>query len=92
MQMDVENIISGHPYLFSGDMALGKEATVAYLKRCREITDIYDTYIRSQVKAGCTDKVMIAEGLITYMNNKRPTFLFLPLHTVDAHLKRMLEI
>lgn len=91
MKMDVENIISGHPYLFSGDMAIGKAAVVEYLKRCWVITDIYDTYIRSQVQAGCTDKVKLAEGLIKHMNNKKPAFLFLPLYTVDAHLHKMLE-
>ena len=91
MKMDVENIISGHPYLFSGDMAIGKAAATAYLKRCWVITDIYDTYIRSQVQAGCTDKVKLAEGLIKHMNNKKPAFLFLPLYTVDAHLQKMLK-
>lgn len=91
MGMDTENIISGHPYLFSGDMAVGKAEVEAYLKRCRDITDIYDMYIRSQVQAGCTDKVKLAEGLIKHMNNKKPAFLFLPLYTVDAHLCKMQE-
>lgn len=89
MGMDVENIISGHPYLFSGDMAIGKEKTVTYLKNCWEITEVYDTYIKSQVQVGCTGKVELAEGLIRYMNNKKPAFLFLPLYTVDAHLRKL---
>ena len=91
MGMDVENIISGHPYLVSGDKAIGKEAATAYLKSCQDVTDIYEAYIKSQVQAGCTDKVMLAKGLIQYMNNKEPAFLFLPLYTVDAHIRNMLK-
>lgn len=91
MGMDVENIISGHPYLVSGDKAIGKEATAAYLKSCQDVTDIYEAYIKSQVQAGCTDRVTLAKGLIKHMNNKEPAFLFLPLYTVDAHLRKMLK-
>ena len=89
MQLDVENIISGHPYLFSGDMAVGKKASAEYLNKCMEITDIYDAYIRAQVEAGKTEAAEIAEGLIQHMGNQRPAFLFLPLYTVNAHLRAM---
>lgn len=86
-KMDVEILLSGHPYLYSTDAAFGKEEVKIYLDRCEEITEIYGTYIKEQLQQGITDSVIIAEGLIQHMKNQRPNYLFLPLYTVDAHRK-----
>ena len=91
LKMDVENIISGHPYLVSGEFAVGKDEAAEYLEKCRSIIGQYDVYIRQQIKGGNTDKVQIAKGLIQYMGNQEPTFLFLPLYTVDTHLCKILQ-
>lgn len=88
-EMDIENIVSGHPYLYCGDAAFGKEASKKYLEQCEEIIEIYGAYIRKQVESGITDNITIAKGLIDHMENQHPKFLFLPLYTVDAHLCEM---
>lgn len=89
MELDIETIISGHPYLYCGSAAYGKEEAKKYLNRCAEIVDIYDAFVKEQIKNGVTDSVLIAEGLIEHMGNTRPNFLFLPLYTVDAHRKAL---
>lgn len=88
-KIDIENIVSGHPYLFSGDCALGKEESLKYISRCEEIIEIYGAYIKEQVNMGITNVATIAEGLIMHMNNHKPSFLFQALYTVDAHLREM---
>lgn len=88
-EMEIENIISGHPYLYCGAEAYGKEAVKKYLDQCEEIIEIYRAYIKGQVEKGITDTVTIAEGLIQHMGNIRPKFLFLSLYTVDAHLREL---
>lgn len=90
-KMELENIISGHPYLFSGEAAYGEGAVSEYLEKCTEITHIYDHYIRGEARAGNWDVPKIAEGLIKYMKNERPRYMFLPLFTVDAHLSVLRE-
>lgn len=87
--LDIENIVSGHPYLFCGDCALGKDEAIKYIARCEEIIEIYGNYIKDQVDKGITDTVTIAEGLIAHMKNHRPAFVFQALYTVDAHLREM---
>lgn len=88
-RMEIEMILSGHPYLYCGEAAYGAEAAKKYLTQCEEIIEIYGAYIREQVENGITDTVAIAEGLICHMENIRPNFLFLPLYTVDAHLREL---
>ncbi len=76
--MDIDNIISAHPYLFTNEMALGKQNAGVYLEKCRQITDIYDNYISERLEEGIKNPVQLAEGLITYMGNEMPKWLFLP--------------
>lgn len=89
-QMDICNIVSGHPYLYSGDRAIGKTASMAYLERCEEIIDIYDRFIREELKKGKTDIAEIAEKLIVHMGNEKPGYLFLPMYTVKTHLEEII--
>ena len=86
-KMDIDNIISAHPYLFTNEMALGKQNAGVYLEKCRQITDIYDNYISERLEEGIKNPVQLAEGLITYMGNEMPKWLFLPLYTVNAHIQ-----
>lgn len=87
--MDIENIISAHPYLYSGESAFGKGKVREYLGKCREITRIYGDYIEWEAKMGILDPVVLAKGLIQYMGNQMPAYLFLALYTVDTHLRSL---
>ncbi len=87
--MDICNIVSGHPYLISGDKAIGKEAVAEYLKRCEEVVYIYDEFIRRRMKAGEQDIAAVAKQLIAHMHNQEPKYLFLPMYTVRAHMEQI---
>ena len=88
-KMKICNIVSAHPYLFTGETAKGKQESGLYIKKCRQITDIYEKYIRDRLEEGVKNPAEIAEGLIDYMGNKRPEWLFLPLYTTNAHLQEI---
>lgn len=89
--MDIHNVISGHPYLFSGDKAIGKTEAIKYLEKCEEIVDIYDKFIRSRLADGETEIAVIAEQLISYMKNIKPGYLFLPMYTVKTHIEEIIK-
>ncbi|HJA91529.1 MAG TPA: MBL fold metallo-hydrolase [Candidatus Eisenbergiella merdipullorum] len=89
MGMEIKNIISAHPYLFSGESAKGEKECGIYLEKCMEITRLYEEYIRLSLQAGERDTVEIAKGLIDHMGNERPAWLFQPLYTVDAHRREL---
>ena len=89
--MDIQNIISGHPYLFSGDKAIGKAEAIEYLNHCEQIVEIYGEFIRERLDNGETEIVAIAEQLITYMKNIKPGYLFLPMYTVKTHIEKIIE-
>lgn len=82
-------IVCGHAFTIAGDKALGSAAVKTYLKRCRAVTDIYGDFIARKVSGGETDPVALAEGLIDFMGNRVPDYLFLPLYTVTAHLRKL---
>lgn len=88
-KMDIHNIVSGHPYLFSGDKAIGKRSAMEYLQKCEQIVDIYDAFIRKELAGGETEIAVIAKQLILYMKNKKPGYLFLPMYTVKTHIEEM---
>lgn len=87
MNMDICNIISAHPYLFTGEMAIGKRESVVYMEKCRQITEIYDKYISDRLDEGVKNPETLAKGLIAYMGNEMPAWLFLALFTVNAHIQ-----
>ena len=88
-RMDIHNIVSGHPYLFSGDKAIGKANTVEYLDKCEQMIQIYDAFIRKELENGERDIATISEQLITYMKNVKPEYLFLPMYTVRTHMEEI---
>lgn len=87
--MDIQNIISGHPYLFSGDKALGRTDVIEYLKNCEQIVEIYGKFIEGRIDSGETEIAAIAEQLISYMKNIKPGYLFLPMYTVKTHIEEI---
>ena len=86
MERNIENIVTSHQYLITGDKAIGREKVKEYLNKCWEITCIYDEYIKGKLKKRENDLAEIAKGLINHMGNVEPEKLFLPLYTVKAHL------
>jgi hydroxyacylglutathione hydrolase len=86
MEMDIENIITAHPYTVTGAEAIGREASVNFLKKCCEISRLYDAFIHASVMAGETDVAVIAKRLIEYTGGKMPDKLFLAMYTVQAHM------
>lgn len=86
--IDIENIISAHPYGISGDIAIGYTDVKEYMSRCYQVTVMYEDYIRKQIAQGETNPVNIAKGLIQFMGNQEPAKLFLPLYTVTAHIRK----
>jgi len=89
MKRDIENIVSGHLYTLSGDVALSAEASQKCLRTCMDITRIYDEFIRNQMAMGETCARKIAVNLIDHMQSRRPEKLFLPLYTVTSHIKEI---
>lgn len=87
MEMDIDNIITAHPYTVTGALAIGKNEVSKYLRKCCDITRLYDAYIGASVKAGEKDAAVIAKRLIEYTGGKLPDKLFLAMYTVEAHMK-----
>lgn len=87
--MDIQNIVSGHPYLSSGDKAIGRAEAVEYLEKCEQIVAAYDEFIRQALNKGTTEIAAISEQLILYMKNKKPGYLFLPMYTVKTHIEEI---
>lgn len=86
-EMDICNIVSGHPYLGSGDKALGREQVMEYLEKCEGIVEQYEKIIREILESGVTEIALVSEQLISRMNNKKPGYLFLPMYTVRTHIE-----
>ncbi len=83
---DIENIIAGHDYLPVGAVAKGKSASRAYLTKCAELIGVYDSIIVRLRKEG-KEPAEIAREMIKELGLMEPSFLFLPLYTVTAHIK-----
>ncbi len=87
--MDICNIVSGHPYLISGDKAIGKEQVMEYLEKCEDIVKQYEKIIREILESGVTEIAAVSEELISRMNNIKPGYLFLPMYTVRTHIEEI---
>lgn len=82
--MDIENIIAGHDYLVTGDIAIGRKQTKEYIIKCRKVVDIYLNYIIKQKITKSGEMINIARGLVEFMGNSEPDYMFLPLYTVKS--------
>ena len=87
LQLDVENLISGHYYIPCGAVAIGKEKARWYLETCLTLTKTYDILISEFKKQGIVELPDLARDLIKHVGGQMPAFLFLPLFTVREHLK-----
>lgn len=88
LDMDIENIACGHPYLPLGADATGREAARAYLKKCLACFWHDEGFVQGMLAAGVTDAPAIAKALIRNVGGKEPGFLFLPLYTVTEYIQR----
>ncbi len=82
-----ENIIAGHDYLPCGEFALGKENARWYIDTCYYLTETYHALIRDFKSRGIVELPELAIELIRHMGGHMPAFIFLPMFTVNAHLR-----
>ena len=87
LAIDAQNLISGHDYIPCGSVAIGSQETKWYLETCMNLTDTYDILLKEFQARGITELPQLAVELIKHVGGRIPAFLFLPLFTVDAHLR-----
>lgn len=90
--MDLQNLVCGHDYDGIGYMLKGREAVSAALKYCDDRTELYERKIKEYLTEGVPveeEPVTIARKLIGEVGCGMPDSLFLALHTVSEHLKRL---
>lgn len=90
--IDAQSIVCGHTFTMVGNRAAGAQAVQTFLHRCEAVTEIYEDFIRRGAAEGQKDPVSLASGLIEFMGNRVPDYLFLPLYTVVAHLREIKDI
>lgn len=88
----LKNIVCAHEYDGIGCVVKGAEAVSAALKYSAERVDLYDRKIKEYVASGVPvedEPVSLALKLIGEVGCGMPEALFLALHTVSEHLKKM---
>ena len=88
LDMDIDNILCGHPYLPLGAEALGKTASRKYLEACAACFHHDAGFVAGMSAAGVTNVPEIAKALIREAGGTEPKFLFLPMYTVTGYLER----
>ena len=83
-----ENLAAGHAFLPYGDILSGEAAVNAFLDLSSETVVQYDAFIREQWQDGVSAPD-IARGLLRETKSTVPPYLFLPLHTVTAHIRSL---
>ncbi len=86
---DVENIICGHDYDGIGSVIISKQKCKEALQYCRKLPDVYQLEIEKILSEGYTKDEDIAIELINRVGIAMPEKLFLPLYTVNEHLKEL---
>ncbi len=86
---DIENIICGHDYDGIGSVIISKEECVKALQYCKKLPQIYQQEIEKIISEGYEKDVDIAIQLINRIGIAMPEKLFLPLYTVNEHLKEI---
>ncbi len=81
------NIIAGHDYLPCGEVSIGSEESKWYLDTCYSLTETYHILIKDFKAQGITEIPDLARMLIRHIGGRMPSFIFLPMFTVSAHLK-----
>ena len=88
----LQNIVCAHEYDGIGSVVKGAEAVSAALRYSAERVELYDRKIKEYVAAGVPvedEPVSLALKLIGEVGCGMPEALFLALHTVSEHLKKM---
>lgn len=86
------NIVCGHDYDGIGCVVKGKDEVAAALRYCSDRVELYDSRIREYLAAGMAaeeEPVAMALKLIGEVGCGMPDALFLALHTVSEHLKKI---
>lgn len=86
---DIENIVCAHDYDGIGSVILSKEKVISAVNYCKNLPDEYQKIIESIVKEGFFKDEDIAIQLINRIGISMPEKLFLPLYTVNEHLKEI---
>lgn len=81
-----QRIVAGHPYLPVGEEIVGEAACLAALRQCRESMTRYAIFLEDCWRRGIRETSALAAALIDHIGGARPEHLFLPMHTVRAHL------
>lgn len=88
MEMPIENIICGHPYLPLGAEAIGKKASLIFLQTCIACHSHDEGFVSGMLTAGIGDAPTIARALIAEVGGQEPAKLFLPLYTVSEYITK----
>lgn len=92
MDLNIENLVCGHDYDGIGSIVKGRTAVSDALKYCCDTVALYDRKIREYIKEGVSvedEPVTLALKLIGECGCGMPDSLFLALHTVSEHLKKI---
>lgn len=86
---DIENIVCAHDYDGIGSTIIGKENCQKALEYCKKQPEVYQQIIEEIVADGEKPLDQIAIQLINRIGISMPEKLFLPLYTVNEHLKEI---
>lgn len=87
LDSDVENLLCGHDYDKLGYLILGKEAVNRALGECLAMTELYQSFVDEELRAGNTDPATIAAKLIQEHGCGVPNYLFMSVYTVCEHIR-----
>jgi len=85
LDLPVQNIVCGHPYLPLGEIALGAEAVHRFLATCIGCYEHDRGFVAGMARAGVTDPHTVAHALVEEIGGVAPAKMFLPMHTVAAY-------
>lgn len=85
LDLPVQNIVCGHPYLPLGETALGADAARRFLTACIACYEHDRGFVAGMARAGVTDPLTVAHALVEEIGGIAPAKMFLPMHTVAAY-------
>ena len=85
LELPLQNIVCGHPYLPLGELAIGEEAARRFLATCIGCYEHDRGFVAGMAHAGVTDPLTVAHALVEQVGGVAPAKMFLPMHTVAAY-------
>lgn len=82
--------ILGHPFIPAGDIVCGAKAVDALFDTAIQKTGLYRDFVKACLDAGETDTATVARKLVDFVGGIQPAHLFLPMYTVQEHMKELL--